>query len=231
MINILKEKPSDRIFGRLLEADRFVENVDIKNKTILDIGCGFGWFEVSAIKRGVKKVVGIEHTKEDLATAKKGIKSKKIDFRIASAVKLPFEDKSFDTVVCFEVIEHIPENTENQMLAEINRVLKKNGVLYLSTPFNAIFARMFDPAWWLIGHRHYSNDSLRDYGIKNGFKVLRVYVKGGWWSIISSLNMFGSKWILRRKRLAENLFMEKENQEYKNKSGFVNIFIKYKKLK
>lgn len=231
MKNILHEKPDEAVSGRLLETSRFIKGEDVKNKKVLDIGCGFGWVELLGIKRGVKEIVGIEPTKQDIETARKFVRDKRVKFKVASAIELPFEDKYFDTVVCFEVIEHIPKGTEEKMFSEIRRVLKNNGVLYLSTPYNSFFATIFDPAWWLIGHRHYSQDRLRNYGEKNGFKVLDVYVKGGWGVIISSLNMYFSKWILKRRRLMEQYFISKENAEYKERNGFVNIFAKYKKVR
>jgi SAM-dependent methyltransferase len=45
---------------------------------------------------------------------------------------LPFEVASFDTVVCTEVLEHVPEPA--QVVREIARVLKPNGYVILTTP-------------------------------------------------------------------------------------------------
>jgi SAM-dependent methyltransferase len=45
---------------------------------------------------------------------------------------LPFPDACFDTVICSEVIEHIPD--EPVVLGELNRVLRSGGTLVLGTP-------------------------------------------------------------------------------------------------
>ena len=46
---------------------------------------------------------------------------------------LPFEDQYFDCVVCFEVLEHVFNLDE--LLSEIYRVLKPNGMILVSIPF------------------------------------------------------------------------------------------------
>lgn len=228
MKNLLKEKPTDPLYGRLRETSRFVSASDVKRKRVLDIGCGFGWFEHLALKHGVTHVVGIEPTENDLKAARGYMKSSKVSFVESSAVKLPFKDNTFDTVVCFEVLEHIPVGTEAVMYSEIKRVLKDKGVLYLSTPYNSFSARVLDPAWWLSAHRHYSQETLTRLGRQIGFDLSEMSIKGGWWSIASLLNMYISKWIFGRRRIAERFFMEKEGQEYARSNGFVTIFVKYK---
>lgn len=45
-----------------------------------------------------------------------------------------YEDESFDIIICNHVLEHIPD--ENKALSECARVLKKDGVMYLSTPLS-----------------------------------------------------------------------------------------------
>lgn len=71
MKNILHEKPDFDLHGRMLESVLFVKDKDLKGKSVLDIGCGFGWSEVNFLERGVKKIVGTEISKDDLRTAKK----------------------------------------------------------------------------------------------------------------------------------------------------------------
>jgi len=227
MKNILNQKPSDVLNARLKFSTRFVKNKDVKNKKILDIGCGFGWFEQDVLSRGVKQVVGIEISEEDLKAAKT-IKNKKVMFKVAGALKLPFENASFDSVVAWEVIEHIPRNTENKMFQEVGRVLKKSGVFYLSTPYDFPLSKYLDPAWWLIGHRHYSKDILSSYGKKQGFYVKEMYVKGRFWNLINLLNMYVCKWVFRRKQLFKKALSKKEESEFK-REGFMGIFVKYEK--
>lgn len=230
MKNILHQKPTDELNARLEFSTKFVKESSIKNKKVLDIGCGFGWFELNVLERGVGQVVGIEISKEDLKAARL-IKDKRAIFKVGGALKLPFDDNYFDTVVAWEVIEHIPKDTENQMFKEVQRVLRKDGVFYLSTPYDSFWSKYLDPAWWLIGHRHYSKEKLVSLGKENDLDVKDVYIKGRYWSLIGLLNMYFSKWVLRRGQLFLDYCKKKENHDYQTSSGFMGIFVKYAKEK
>jgi SAM-dependent methyltransferase len=128
------------------------------------------------------------------------------------------------------VIEHIPKGTENLMFNEVARLLKPDGVFYLSTPYRSFFTNILDPAWWLVGHRHYSRQSLENFAAASSLKIETVVIKGGWWSLINILNLYISKWIFRRKPFLESFFSDKENVEYmENDVGFANIYIKFRK--
>ena len=56
-----------------------------------------------------------------------------------SVEKLPFENEQFDIVISFETIEHVKESVQKSFLNEIKRVLKKDGMLIMSTPNKAIY--------------------------------------------------------------------------------------------
>ncbi len=230
MKNLMNEKPTDPLRPRQIESLRFVSESDIKNKEILDVGCGYGWFESYALSKGVKRICGIEIAESDFAKAVEGIKDKRAEFKIGSAIKIPYKDKQFDTVVCWEVIEHIPKGTEIDMFREVGRVLKDGGTFYLSTPYNSFLSKYLDPAWWILGHRHYSEAKLRQTG-NSGLKAERVMKKGKIWSLFLLLNFYASKWVLRRTALFDEHFISKEKAEYKKKKGFMQIFVQYAKYK
>jgi len=88
---------------------------------ILDIGCGLGVYSRELNERGFS-CVGIEWNEEYVREA-----SKHIEAYHMSAEELEFEDKSFDTVLMFEVLEHL-QNPE-KALREIRRVIRKNVIL------------------------------------------------------------------------------------------------------
>lgn len=229
MRNIVEEKPTDSLHGCTLYKAEFVDDSDIKNKIVLDIGCGFGWFELNALQRESAHITGTEISKEDLETVKSYIENAKIDFNVGNAINLPFKDQSFDTVVCWEVLEHIPKDTENIMFSEVNRVLKKHGMFYLSTQFDSIFAKILDPAWWLIGHRHYSKEKLISLSESSGFIIEKFVLNGGWWEIIGINNLYIAKWIFRRRPFFEKFINKMQDIEYKKKKGITNIFLRFRK--
>lgn len=228
MKNILNEVPQFPLYGRLYSLSKFIDKEDIKNKKILDLGCGFGWFEYYFGNLS-KEIIALEMSEKDLKTARENIKSKNIKFITGSGLEIPIKNNIFDMVLVSEVIEHIPKNTENKFLKEINRVLKKDGVLYLTTPFKSFWSVFFDPAWWLIGHRHYSLNELKIFGKENGFKFNKCFISGGWWSLVGLLDMYIAKWIFGRKKFFNKFIEKKETEEFLKPNGFMNIFVSFKK--
>src|SRR6266567_592385 len=72
--NILNEPPPADLHGRLkFTVEKFVDAADIAGKTVLDIGCGYGWFELWAAKQRVTKITGLDMTAADLKTASEHI--------------------------------------------------------------------------------------------------------------------------------------------------------------
>ena len=204
----------------------------LRGKDILDIGCGYGWCEVAFLKKDPKSITGIEITESDLKTIRENVKDERVSLAVSGATELPFANDSFDTVVSWEVIEHIPQGTEDKMFSEVARVLRRGGSFYLSTPHASFFSNLLDPAWMVAGHRHYSRKRLEGYAKRNGFSVEQVEICGGWWNVFSIVNMYVAKWVFRRKSFFGEYFVRKENDEYNGtkKSGFANIFICFKKI-
>jgi len=62
----------------------------------------------------------------------------------AAAEALPFQDAQFDFVICTQVFEYLPD--PGQAVAEIKRVLRQGGVLFLSAP--SVFLRDHDKEYW-----------------------------------------------------------------------------------
>ena len=230
MKNLAQETPFDALSGRTLFTTTFVSDSDIIGKRILNIGCGFGWFENFSLQKNVKEIIGIEKKESALLTGKTHLKNSKIKFEVGSAIDLPFPPESFDTVVAWEVIEHIPKGTESRMFSEIQRVLRSDGACYISTPNDSLASKLLDPAWWLIGHRHYSPETLVGLAEKKGLQAKKVVPRGGWWELINMLNLYVAKWIFHRRPFFQSFFFRKLNDEYSKKDGFSNIFIKFVKI-
>ncbi|MBF0457106.1 MAG: class I SAM-dependent methyltransferase [Nitrospirae bacterium] len=228
---IINEKPGDPLAGRTLYITKFVSDGDIEDKNVLDIGCGFGWFPLNCLSRGVKSIVGLEISEDSLSIAKKYLISEKLSLNIGIATDLAFDNDSFDTVTAWDVIEHIPLKTEEAMFKEVYRVLKHNGVFYMSTPHSSLFCTIFDPAWWLMGHRHYSQNELVSIAEDNGFKVELFEIRGDWWDLATIWNLYISKWIFRRKPFFYSYFRKQINKEYAKGNGFTQVFMKAKAMK
>jgi SAM-dependent methyltransferase len=102
----------------------------------LDIGCGRGRHLHALAARGGLVVVGIDQSREDLEAARSGfaLVGPVAGWSLlqGDALRLPFADASFDSVVCSEVLEHL--DRYEAALDEIARVTRPGGVLALSVP-------------------------------------------------------------------------------------------------
>lgn len=106
----------------------------------LDVGCGEGRHTLGAYLHANVEAVGVDLSEKDLATAAerseefidKTNDNKSVVFQAANALELPFEDDSFDKVICSEVLEHIPDF--QGVLKELSRVVKPDGVIAISVP-------------------------------------------------------------------------------------------------
>ncbi len=91
-------------------------------RTVLDVGCGFGSYGRPLRDLGYDWL-GVEVKASDCAElARLGLPHRHVDGR-----SLPFDDQSFDTTMCIEVLEHIAEPTA--FLAEIRRVTRRQFLL------------------------------------------------------------------------------------------------------
>jgi len=196
---------------------------DIGNKRALNIGCWIGWYERFATERGCKLVVGIDTDYKAISKAKDSVN--KANFVLSSALKLPFTDSCFDVVTMFDVIEHIPRNTEPDCLAEVRRVLNNNGTLILCTPNNHFLAKILDPAWYL-GHRHYSLTKLKELLSKRGFQIESVSYGGGSYELLSMILLYIFKWVFKMEIPGKRFFENKREREYLDKNGIVTLFLK-----
>lgn len=106
----------------------YSKNEQISNIQWLDIGSNMG-YGVSAISDHVN-IIASDIDRRYLESNNESLISKvNLD-----SLNLPFKSNSFDVISYFETIEHIPLEQVRPTLLEIHRVLKKDGMLLISTP-------------------------------------------------------------------------------------------------
>ena len=138
---------------------------------LLDIGCGPGFFLHEARLRGWE-VSGIdlslwakEYTKEHFG----------VDIFQGTLEAARFPDRTFDVIVLNDFIEHVTD--PKGVLKEIRRVLKNDGVIYLSTPdIESVLSRVLGARWWGINKYHlfyFAGRTLEKLFAEVGFKSLR----------------------------------------------------------
>lgn len=120
--------PSDNpIHQRLLKAYHVA--VPYISGDLLELGCGEGR-GVELLAPKAKSYLGLDKIREII----EGLKAKhpKYDFQSSVFPPMNIADNSFDTIVTFQVIEHI--KNDELYLKEIHRILKPGGTALISTP-------------------------------------------------------------------------------------------------
>jgi SAM-dependent methyltransferase len=129
----------------------------VKGQT-LDVGCGRRPYEKTFFA-GASKYVGTDY-----------LSDRSRPDVVASALAIPFEDNSFDTVVSTEVLEHVPDPL--RALSEMRRVLKPGGFLVLSTP-------MYWPRHEVpYDYFRYPYDGLLHLIKESGLELEKLYSRG-----------------------------------------------------
>jgi 2-polyprenyl-6-hydroxyphenyl methylase/3-demethylubiquinone-9 3-methyltransferase len=115
--------------GRLAWMDR---QIDWTGKQVLDLGCAGGFMSEALAARGAQ-VTGIDPAEEAIAAARAhaGQSGLNIRYDIGVGEALPYEDQSFDAVVCVDVLEHVADL--QQVIREIARVLRPRALFLFDT--------------------------------------------------------------------------------------------------
>jgi 2-polyprenyl-3-methyl-5-hydroxy-6-metoxy-1,4-benzoquinol methylase len=109
---------------------KFFEIVRNENASILDFGCGFGYFLNYFYNKGYKNLHGIDPDKKLLNQVPKQIKTS-----VQFGQKTKLENNSFDVVFIYCVFHHVGKDKDYfEVIDEVMRVLKPNGHLFICEP-------------------------------------------------------------------------------------------------
>ena len=172
-----------------------------KKGILLSIGCGIGEYE--DLFRGEYALLGTDLSLNALKVAKEYCKE--CQYFQANAESLPLKDQSIDILLCIDMIEHVLD--DKAVLKEISRVLKKDGILILTTAFSHQYKNVQVSE---VSFRTFRNDSfgeggdLRDYGYELisqlkelGFSTEKIRFFGG--DIMNNLNKIKNYFLNFRK--------------------------------
>jgi ubiquinone/menaquinone biosynthesis C-methylase UbiE len=171
--------------------------------SILDLGCGFGAYSSALMQQG-RQCIGCDINFEYLRTAHKRLPVVNVD------MSLPFSDRSFDTVLIFEVIEHVAGIED--VLAEAFRVARKNVLITVPNSENIELMKAND-----VTYAHMlSSDHLHFFDPESLETLLRRYSKNisiersdpiyPFWFVGRSLPFYGLKLFFRLGLLKPRFF-------------------------
>ena len=120
----------------------FVEKKEglLARKKILDLGCGGGGISIAFAEK-CKHVTAVDLKEKNISLLKQRLQErryKNVSLLRGNALNLPFKNMQFDKVIVNGLLEWVnwdreeaPAQSQGQLLAEVFRVLKKGGILYL----------------------------------------------------------------------------------------------------
>lgn len=105
----------------------------LKGQRILDVGCGSGGL-VRFMTREGARVTGLDSSENQLKRANAAAPAGDECYLSGVGQDLPFDDGSFDAVVFFNSLHHVPSSDQAAALTEALRVLKSGGEIYILEP-------------------------------------------------------------------------------------------------
>ena len=104
----------------------------VKNKKVLDVGCGVGYGSWLLKESGASDVLGIDISDEAISYASKKFVVKGLEFEIGDGENLKDYKRNVDVLTAFEFIEHI--KNQELFLKGVKENLKKDGLVFVSSP-------------------------------------------------------------------------------------------------
>jgi SAM-dependent methyltransferase len=153
--------------------DQLVQIAPRASGRLLDVGCGDKPYE-HIFAPYVTEYVGVEYA-EVFETTQSSKRERRPDFYYDGRT-LPFESRSFDTVLSVQVLEHTPH--PQTVVNEMGRVAKKGGLVIVHVPFS--FRLHEEPNDFF----RYTPHGLTSMFDKAGIDVEAVWPMGGVWSVV-----------------------------------------------
>ncbi len=116
---------------------KFVLRQSNQNDRVLEVGCGTG-YGAFFLSSKIKSITAIDVDTGPITVAKDNYENEHVKYSCLNLLENPQwveeHQQAFDTIICFEVIEHLDRENALRLMQIINSLKKVDGVVYLSTP-------------------------------------------------------------------------------------------------
>jgi len=113
-----------------------INELNLNNKKILDVGCGNGWFGFWAESNGCE-VDAIDPSEKQIKEAKYKDKENKINFMLAGAENINDLNNTYDLIFFFNSLHHIPINLMEESIKYCRNKMNTNGRIIIIEPIAA----------------------------------------------------------------------------------------------
>mgnify|MGYP003418610646 FL=1 len=103
---------------------------DLSGKSVLDLGCGYGWHCKYAVECGAKQVLGIDLSEKMIHEAKEKNADPKITYRVCGLEEYDYPADSYDCVISNLVLHYIADIDE--IFRKVYLTLKADGIFLLN---------------------------------------------------------------------------------------------------
>ncbi len=185
---------------------------DVKNKTVLDLGCGTG-DTIPALAVRAQRVIGMDNSPDLIALAERRLVEEGISAGLysRSAYETELPDRSVDAIFCMSLLHHLEIS---RVMAEMRRILRDDGFVVIKEPirFSKVFqnvARMLPKRGDVSEYEHpFTEDEfaemtrgwdisgLRYFRVPFVSIALRLHLRASAWK--------ASDWMLNRIKTPQN---------------------------
>jgi cyclopropane fatty-acyl-phospholipid synthase-like methyltransferase len=117
---------------------KFIKKKGLLKGDVLDYGCGAGHLLEQMLQEPGANFYGLDFSADSIEETEKRTANKSSLKQLALIDKLPspFKDEQFDSITLIETIEHLQDEALHETMQELFRILKTNGKIFITTPFN-----------------------------------------------------------------------------------------------
>ena len=98
----------------------------LEGKTVLDLGCGYGWHCKFAVEQGAREVLGIDLSQKMIEEAKRRNDGEGILYRVCGIEEYEYPEAAWDCVISNLALHYIEDL--NAIFEKVHRTLKKDGI-------------------------------------------------------------------------------------------------------